>query len=266
MGLEPQFWHRITDDPILFYSACATVLLGLFALGTGLARGDFLVLTRPRSVLRVLGAVISGFLLLLLADNLVPATAPAWVIGSAAATSRVPLYVIALAFGPSVGLLAGALFAAATAGGVFPGMTETLFTFELIVLGWLAIYPSPRVARWAGPFDVIMAHVLTWGTAGILWLTYQEGGVSVGSLLSASAQWPAELLVAAGITYLVAPRWYAVAFPHSRVEPESQTQLASTGRRANEQLDVFATRDWHPKERQHTELVTPRFRSDDPNS
>lgn len=266
MGIEPQFWQRITDDPILFYSACATVLLGLFALGTGLARGDFLVLTRPRSALRVLGAVIAGFLLLLLAAQSVPADAPAWVVGSASAIARVPLYVIALAFGPSVGLAAGALFAAATAGGVFPGMSETLFTFELVVLGWLAIYPSPRVVRWAGPFDVIMAHVLTWGTAGTFWLTYQDGGVSLASLLSASAQWPAELLVAAGVTYLVAPRWYTAAFPHSRVEPEQHTELAATRRRANEQLDVFATSDWRPKERQHAELATPRLRSDDPNS
>jgi len=270
IGSEPLTWQRLAGDPVVFYSACAGLLLALVSLVTGLLRGDFLVLFRPRLALRVLGAVLLGFLLVVAAERLGGAGAGHWPAGLLRALARVPLYVVALAFGPSVGLFAGALFAAATAGGAFPGPAEVLFAFELVVLGWLAIYPSPRLARWAGPFDVVMARTLTWGTGGVAWLTLRDGEVSLAGLVESSSRWPWGLLVAALALYLVAPRWYDAAFPHSRIAPESRTALRERVSRAAgappAQDDLFGSERLRPPRRRSELPAWPSGRRyEDPN-
>ncbi len=269
MGIEPLTWERLSGDPVVFYSACAALLLALVSLLTGLLRGDLLVLFRPRLALRVFGAVLLGFLLVAAAERLAGAGAEQWVSAGLRALARVPLYVVALAFGPSVGLVGGALFAAATAGGGLPGPAEALFAFELVVLGWLAIYPSPRMARWAGPFDMVVARTLTWGTAGVAWLTLRDGEVSIAGILEASSRWPWGLLVAAAALYLIPPSWYAVAFPNSRIAPEAQPAVrdkdsgAAGGPRG--EADAFSSADRARLAHTRTELPAPKFSHDDPN-
>jgi hypothetical protein len=269
IGSEPLTWQRLAADPVVFYSACAGLLLALVSLVTGLLRGDVLVLFRPRLALRVLGAVLLGFLLAVAAEWLGGVAAGQWPAGLLRALARVPLYVVALAFGPSVGLFAGALFAAATAGGEFPGPAEALFAFELVVLGWLAIYPSPRLARWAGPFDMVMARTLTWGTGGVAWLTLRDGEVSLAGLVESSSRWPWGLLVAAVALYLIAPRWYGAAFPHSRIAPDTKSALGRRDPRATlappAPDDVFLTSERQRPPRKRGELPVPHFRHEDPN-
>jgi len=218
-AVPPDLWQRLLGDPVLFYSTAAAVLLAAVSLATGLARGDVLVLVRPRSALGVLLAVALAFVITAAAEWALGRGAAEWVAGTLRALARVPLYIVALAFGPGVGLVTGALFGAATAGGTFPGTREALFTFELVVLGWLGIYPSPRVARWAGPLDVALARCLTWGTAGIAWLAYNRGTVDVVDLIAASGRWPWGALVSAAALFVVSPRWYSALFPDSRVIP-----------------------------------------------
>jgi len=264
---QTDMWQRLTTDPVFFYSAAAALLLGIVSLATGLARGDVLVLARPRSALSVLAAVAIAFAATVAAEWALAGGAAPWVSGTTRALARVPLYLVALAYGPGVGLVVGALFGAATAGGAFPGAREALFTFELVVLGWLAIYPSPRLARWAGPFDVALARCLTWGTAGVAWLSYQGGGVTATAVVAASGRWPWAALVSAAALVLAAPRWYDALFPHSRVAPRpagagAPPVNAVRALRAPELAPAEYDRPRHPR---RPPLATPPLRDDDPN-
>jgi len=94
-----------------------------------------------------------------------------------------------------------------------------VFALELAVLGWLAIYPSPRTGRWAGPFDVLLAYALAWGTGGLALLEARTGAVTPASLWA--QQRPALLGVglSALVLVLVPPSAYRRAFPHSRIAP-----------------------------------------------
>jgi len=160
-------WLELGDDPLLVYSLAAAALLAFVSLVSAVGRLDFAALLRPRALVALCCAVLLAFAGVALAE--LALTDPE-LEGLALGAARFPLYVVALAFGPTVGLAAGALFAAATAVGPFPGWSEAILCLELLVLGWLAIYPSPRAVRWAGPLDALLAHVFTAGTAGVAFL------------------------------------------------------------------------------------------------
>lgn len=226
-------WLRLGNDPVLFYSGCAAALLLAVSLATGWARADFLVLTNPRTGVRMLGAVAFAFLLMVGAEMLSTNGGSSWLPGAARAAARVPLYVVALALGPTPGLAAGALFAGATAAGNLPGAREVLFTFELAVLGWLAIFPSPRTTRFAGPLDALLARALTWGTAGLFYLAYVGEPIGLSALVASSARWPGGVLVSAFILVLLPPAFYRAVFPHSRIlhtlPPDGKTATGARG-------------------------------------
>ena len=174
-------WLELGDDPLLVYSLAAAALLAFVSLVSAVGRLDFAALLRPRALVALCCAVLLAFAGVALAE--LALTDPE-LEGLALGAARFPLYVVALAFGPTVGLAAGALFAAATAVGPFPGWSEAILCLELLVLGWLAIYPSPRAVRWAGPLDALLAHVFTAGTAGVAFLAWRDGSVSLAALLA----------------------------------------------------------------------------------
>src|SRR5690606_31936617 len=133
------------------YSLAAATLLACVSLSSGLARGDALALSNPRILVRVLGAVALAFVLRVLAEGVAPAGPTGEEVGPLATIlpglHRFPLYLVALAYGPATGLLTGALFAAFASSTLLPGAPEAVLALELAVLGWLAIYPSPRSTR-----------------------------------------------------------------------------------------------------------------------
>src|SRR5690606_42054838 len=100
---------------------------------------------------------------------------------------RLPLHLVALAYGPATGAVVGVLFAGFHAGDGLPGWPESVLTLELAVLGWLAIYPSPRVTRLAGPVNSLLAYALAWGTGGIALLAATRGVVTLDLLVAEHA-------------------------------------------------------------------------------
>lgn len=215
----PRLWLAANADPILFYSLASALLLAVVSLYSGLSRLDFIAFVNPRTLLRVVGAVALAFVLRALAES--STAAP----GSAAGLllpglHRLPLYLVALAYGPTAGLLAAVLFAAFASSTLLPGLNEAVLALELVVLGWLAIFPSPRTTRWAGPFDGALAYALAWGTAGIALLTFQGVFVTIGALLALHADvWPG-VAVSCALLALVPPAAYRRAFPGSRISPK----------------------------------------------
>lgn len=213
-------------DPVLLYSTGAAALLLVVSLASGLARRDFLALTRPRTLLRVLGAVAAAFLLTA-ADAYWGPELPERVAALTPGLHRLPLYVVALAYGPGTGLLVGVLFAGFHAGGGVPGWPEAVLTLELAVLGWLAIYPSPRDTRLAGPLDALLAYALAWGTAGVALLAARHGQATWQLVLAEHGVLLPGVVASALLLVLVGPRAYAVAFPGSRVYPPAPQRTPS---------------------------------------
>lgn len=214
--------QALAGDPVLAYASLAAALLATVSLVTGWLRLDFVVLFRPRVLLRVTGAVVIAFVLDLATARFVAAGAPGGLgdLGDLFGTLyRLPLYLIALAYGPSVGLFGGALYAAFQASGPMPGWNEAILALELIVLGWLAIYPSPRSRRWAGPFDAVLAYALAWGTGGLSLLQAQTGAVTLSGVWQQHAATAAGVLVVAVALAAFGPGVYRRWFPMSRVAP-----------------------------------------------
>ena len=215
-----------STDPLFFYCLVASLFLAAVALVSGWRRGDFLAVIRPKGLILLSLGVFTAFVLLLLSQSLgdaLPSHGPAGKLSwhaSLGGISRLPLYVLALAYGPSAGLLAAALFAAFAATTPLPSWSEAVLALELVVLGWFAIAPSPRTFRWAGPFGAVLAYLLAWSTGGTALLQHLTGD---------GANWTTHLLyhqaVLGGVglsllaLWFVGPDMYASFFSGSRIAP-----------------------------------------------
>ena len=218
----------MTSDPLVLYPALAALVLASVSLATGLLRGDVLALARPVPVAWLLALVATtwGF-----AASAAAAAAP-WhdvVLGAA----RFPLYLFALAYGSVPGLVAAALVAAWVPLPHASAWGPWLFGLEIVVIGWLAVWPSPRLSRSTGPLYALLAYALAWGTAGLGVAVLEQGAVGVDTLRAQHGLVPAGVLVAATMLLLVAPRTYVRAFPDSRIAPSAATGPDRRGRPAS---------------------------------
>lgn len=224
-------WDQASADPVLLYSTAAALLLAVVSLFSGLARRDFRALARPRTLLRVLGAVAIACLLKVLEVYLAPLL-PEPVAAAAAGLHRLPLYVVALAYGPITGAVVGSLFAGFAASASLPGWPEVVLALELMVLGWLAIYPSPRDTRFAGPLNATLAYLLAWGTAGIALNARANEQVTFAGVYAEHAAMVPGLVVCVALLVLFGPRAYSKAFPGSRIYPPAPGKERETRARA----------------------------------
>lgn len=219
-----QSWAQLSSDPILLYSLAAAALLVCVSLSSGLGRGDALALNNPRNLVRVLGAIALAFVLRALAEGAVASwpngEAPGPLAALLPGLHRLPLYLVALAYGPTTGLLSGALFAAFASSTLLPGAPEAVLALELAVLGWLAIYPSPRTTRWAGPLNAGLAYVLAWGTAGVALLASSGSPITLETVVADHRLLLPGLAASLLLLPLFGPAAYRTAFPHSRIGPE----------------------------------------------
>lgn len=217
-------WLRdsIQHDPVFAYALLAAALLALVSLGSAVARRDVAALARPRILLRVVGAVVATFGLVALAA----AVDPRWQL-PLRGLAPTPLALVALAYGPGVGLATAALSAGLQAGGGLPGWPQAVGALELTVLGWLAIYPSPRSNRWAGPFDLLLAHALAWGTGGLALMAAHGAAVTPAALWNEQRPLLPGVLAGALLLAAVPPAAYRRAFPHSRIAPDDAAAAAA---------------------------------------
>lgn len=215
----PLVWQHVTADPLVTYSLAATMVLAIVSWSSGLGRVDLAALAHPRVLLRVSGAVAVSFLLTTAARTLAPEVEPRALAIALEGLGLVPLYLVTLAYGPSIGVIAAVLSAGFAADAAFPGWREAILALELVALGWLAIYPSPRQARWAGPLDVALAHALAWGTGGVAWLALRGGGFAPAAWRTEVAAGVLPVAVAALVVGAFGPAFYRSAFPGSRIAP-----------------------------------------------
>ncbi|MBS3934374.1 MAG: hypothetical protein KGZ35_08450 [Truepera sp.] len=204
-------------DPVLGYSLLASLLLAAVSLSSGLARLDFVVLAKASVLLRM--AFLVGLAAALrhlgeTADNLL------WQ-GAITGAWHLPLYLLALGYGPSVGLAAAGLMAVIA---VPSGWGEALLAHQLLILGWLAIYPSPRHYRWAGPLNVALAYGLTWITGGVAMTYVTTGAVQLSFFWTGQQVELIGLALAMAALLLFGPNFYQSFFAASRLTPPAAPQ------------------------------------------
>lgn len=207
------------DDPLLFYPGAAALLLVVVSLLTGLTRLDFLALFRPPVLVRVCLAVLLAFALTAVAVSVqtVGAAAALFLPTAIGGLALAPLYLVALAYGPTVGLVAALLFAPLSSNGAALGWPQLLLGAELTLLGWLAIYPSPRRHRWAGPANAAIARALTVFTGGVVAVRLAGHEVDLLALLNSElARLPGTVVLLLALLAF-APGAYERFFPFSRV-------------------------------------------------
>ena len=205
-----------TENPILGYSLLAALFLALVSVTAGLARLDLAALGNPRPALicALCVAAAVGLRLLIYGDlQELPSEGKPLLAG----LEHFPLVLAALAYGPTPGLVVAALYANFGAQGELPLARQGVLALELTLVGWLAIFPSPREHRWAGPLNAVLGYSLAWATAGLALAQWQFGALGVDVLLeSHTGAWPG-VLAAAFLLLLVHPRAYERFFPQSRI-------------------------------------------------
>ena len=213
--------QRMALDPALGYMAVAAAFLAAVAVVAGLLRRDVLALRRPAALAKLAAGVLVA--VLLAHGSQLAVAALGWQDDSWARPDgffRLPLYVLALAYGPTPGLVAGLAYLGAAALGATPESAGPVLVVELAVLGWLSIFPSPRRHRWAGPADAAAAYLLAWGTTGLAVLA-ASGGVSAASVAAQHAGMLGGAALACLALFALGPRAYGRAFPESRVHAEA---------------------------------------------
>ena len=215
-----------SHDPFLGYTLLAAIFLALISLISGWVKLDFMVLFQPKPMLQVTVAVLLASLITLGQRLFIPSDASLTTAGFSVpmealqGLSRLPLYLVALAYGPSIGLVSAGLFAAfATTSGTL-GWTEAVLALELITLGWFAIAPSPFKMRWAGPLNVVLAYFLAWATGGSAYLQYTTGkGMDFSSHVAYHLPILLGVALSAFFLIFIGPKVYRQAFKDSRIAP-----------------------------------------------
>lgn len=217
--LEPLV-SLFVENPILGYSLLAALFLALVSVTAGLARLDLAALGNPRPALICALCVAAAVLLrLLIYGDL--RELPSGSMPLMAGLEHFPLVLAALAYGPTPGLVVAALYANFGAQGDLPLARQGVLALELALVGWLAIYPSPREHRWAGPVNAVLGYTLAWATAGLALTQWRFGGLGMEALLEQHVgAWPG-VLSSALLLLLVPPAAYRRLFPQSQIFEEA---------------------------------------------
>jgi len=246
----------ILSDPLLSFCFFAAVILLFVSLGVGFLRRDFKILFSRIGLIHLalaLGAAalllafrhallglplqqpptwfpdpLQSFLIermsvifpetnsLASADAALNANAELVKTWPLAGISRLPLYIFALAYGPTAGLVAGLLFAPLSSLGlvVYP---EVLLGLELCILGWLAIVPSSYQSRWAGSFNALLAYVLTFFSAGFAYLLWRDLPLNLDSFWRYLHPTLGGVLLSVLLLFLFGPKFFKRSFKTSGI-------------------------------------------------
>ena len=216
-------------NPVIAYCSLAAAFLIMVSLAGGIIKCDFYALAQPKVIIHVIllvtlaalmnwAGTYAGELSKYLND-------PLNVLSTLTGMHRFPLYVLALAYGPTTGLLAVTLFAAFETNTGMHSLGILVFGLELIILGWLAIYPSPHLTRWAGSFNATLAYLLAWSTGGIALVAANEDKISVAKIFALHESTIVATAVCIIALWLVGPSFYQKFFPDSRIVPPKTREL-----------------------------------------
>lgn len=201
---------RAGPDPLVRYALLGAAVLAAASLLGGWSRGDVRALTRPATWIALATAVVAGVALTAAGDRIGAALAIGWPLEG---LRRLPLYLLALGYGPTVGALSGLAFAAVEARQWPLHGADALLALELAAVGWIAIAPSPRRHRLAAPLAVLLGWSLATATLGLAAWAAIGGPATLSALLAADGAVAIGVLASALLTALLPPRWWRRAAP-----------------------------------------------------
>lgn len=213
-----QLFELLSLNPKLAYLFAATVLLAGMAVVGGVARRDFSILGVRSAAIKTLVAVVVAVLL-----TYAGSTIQSLDFSDASSTwwptelFRLPLYLLALAYGPSLGLLVGVGYLVFSSPLALPDPPSGVLLLELVSIGWLSIYPSPARFRWAGPFNAILAYGLAWLTGGLTLAELGPDPMTLDAIVDTHGGSVTGVLVTAAALACVGPQRYRSWFPESRI-------------------------------------------------
>lgn len=227
---------RVASDPLVRYALLAAAILLVASLASGWARGGPRALLRPGPWAALALAVLAATALAAAGDR-IAAAIPAGVDGARwlDGMRRWPLWLLALGYGPSVGVLAGLAFTAVEASQSGLPAGEAVLVLELAAIGWIAIAPSPRRTRWAAPLAVLLGWALAHASLGLALRAADGAAASPAVLLLPDGLPPAVVLGVLALG-LPGPRWWSRAAPGAAagvtgVPPEVDRRLPAPLRR-----------------------------------
>lgn len=223
-------WARVSGDPLLAYSLAAAAVLAVASLLSGWVRGDTRALTRPTPWIAIALAALAALALTIANERVDALTAGTWPM---AGLRRLPLYLVALGYGPTAGIVAALLFAGIErVQGPVPA-AEWVLVLEMGVVGWLAIAPSPRRSRLAAPFGVVAGWTLAMGTAGLAALASVHRPLPPTAWFEAMRADLPGVLAAALLLALPSPRWWRAAAPGAAAGVTGGSAPGADGRTAD---------------------------------
>ena len=227
MQIVDFFVDFTNSNYVLAFTLYAAIFLAVISLFSGWRRLDFLAIFKPQGLLHLSLFVLIAVGLHYFAHsdyakyNISLLNTDHPLIG----ISRLPLYILALAYGPTMGLFAAALYTIAVTHNL-PTLVDAVLGLELVVLGWWAIVPSAFKHRWAAPFNTIIAYTLAWGTAGSA--LFQSQGLDAKSWsvhVNYHQNHILGLLASIFILSLLGPRFFRFFFSSSAIIPKTKQEL-----------------------------------------
>jgi hypothetical protein len=202
---------RAAFDPLVRSALLAAGLLAVAALAGGAARRDLGALARPAG-----GAALAAALLAAVGLTTAASAAtrlPGDLATLALGAERLPLYLLALGYGPGVGLIGVVAWSATTPGPWLADVGQARLALEVLLVGWVALAPSPRRRRWAAPLAVLLGWTLATATLGLASWATEARVTSWRAFLGAQS---GSLIVLAGTALIAAAppsRWWRRRVP-----------------------------------------------------
>lgn len=201
---------RAGPDPLVRYALLGAAVLAVASLLGGWSRGDVRALRRPTTWIALATAIVAAVALTAAGDRIGATLEFGWPLEG---VRRLPLHLLALGYGPTVGALAGLAFAAVETRQWPLHGADALLALELAAVGWIAIAPSPRRHRLAAPLAVLLGWSLATATLGLAAWAAVGGPATLAALLSADGAVATGVLASALVTAFPSPRWWRGATP-----------------------------------------------------
>lgn len=209
---------QLIQDPLLSLLLLACVLLAASAILGGFAHRTAGAAAHPPAQSALLGSLALA-LGLHLAGLKLQEAGVAYPRTLLLALEHFLLLAVTLAYGPFIGLLAGLAYLLLSGQPFFVAdrqaqlVLQGVFLFQLLLTGWLAIYPSPRRSRWAGVFSVVAGYLLATATLALLPVYLGTGKLTFLDLIrSVRSRFP-ELLIWVLLALLLSPAAYGRLYP-----------------------------------------------------
>ena len=223
----------LMTDIVLSITVGMSILLAVISIFSGWRRFDLAAIGNPLTLTQVGIAILLALVIRIFEQssyanfNLEFLPLKQTLLG----LSYLPLIIITIALGPSIGLLSVALFLALTPPLGSFNWLDAVLMLEFVVLGWWAIFPSSFQKRWAGSTNLLISYILVWGTAGSA--LFHSQGLDIRDWrvhFNYHQNYLISLLISFLFLFLLGPAFFNKFFSNSRIKPKELKETKTSSR------------------------------------